>query len=50
MSQSEINETPKPDDAPASKAAPTIGKDTGASKKAAKIGPSIVIHGDVAGE
>ena len=50
MSQSEITETPKSGEAPASKAAPAVGKDTGASKKAAKIGPSIVIHGDVAGE
>jgi cytoskeletal protein CcmA (bactofilin family) len=50
MSQSEITETPKTDEAPASKAPPAVGKDTGASKKAAKIGPSIVIHGDVAGE
>ena len=50
MSQSETNDTSKAEATAAAKSTPSTPKETGGNKKAAKIGPSIVIHGDVAGE
>ena len=50
MRQSETNDTSKAEATAAAKSTPSTPKETGGNKKAAKIGPSIVIHGDVAGE